>query len=175
MPPTPTLFGKISEILKSKSRRDSGPFFLVHKCHGVPSRFSLTCLKAGAHGRGRPRRPGPLPAAGRGRGTHLACCRLPVADHRQTSTLPRVRRTNDRVVNTPALTAERTASCPLRVRPAHRAQVCAGGGAGAVGSWPRRRGRPPGCQRVHPPVASARQSRAPALGRPAPSLPSDGA
>ena len=94
LPPTPTLFGKISEILKSKSRRDSGPFFLVHKCHGVLScTVTLTCLKAGAHGRGRPRRPGPLPAAGRGRGTHLACCRLPVADHRQTSTLPRVRRT----------------------------------------------------------------------------------
>ena len=54
---------------------------------------------------------------------------------------------------------------------------------GAVGSWPRRRGRPPGRQRgpasiylyIHPPVASARLSRAPALGRPAPSLTSDGA
>jgi len=94
--------------------------------------------------------------------------------HRQTSTLPRTAY-NDRVVGTPASTVEREDSCPLRVRPAHRAQVCAGGGARAVGSWPRRRGRPPGRQRVHPPVASARQSRAPALGRPAPSLTSDGA
>ncbi len=105
--------------------------------------------------------PGLLPAAG---------CR-PSADLHP----PAGAAYNDRVVGTPALTAERAASCPLRVRPAHRAQVCAGGGAGAVGSWPRRRGRPPGRQRVHPPVASARQSRAPALGRPAPSLPSDGA
>jgi len=80
-----------------------------------------------------------------------------------------------RHLHLPASTAERAASCPLRVRPAHRTSLrrrgC--GSSGQLAAAPA--GRPPGRQRVHPPVASARQSRAPALGRPAPSLTIDGA
>ena len=48
----------------------------------MPQRLQRRRTRPG-RGKSRPRRPGPLAAAGRGRGTHLACCRLPVADVEQ--------------------------------------------------------------------------------------------